>query len=377
MIRLQDVTKVYEGGTIAVRDVNLDIQRGEFVFLVGASGSGKSTLIRLMLRQEPVTRGTVWVAGKDVTSLPNWKVPYLRRSLGTVFQDFKLLPNKTVSENVAFALEVLGRPRSVIKPQVDQVLELVGLGDKGARYPRQLSGGEQQRVSIARAFVNRPPILLADEPTGNLDPGTSVGIMKLLDRINRTGTTIVMATHDHAIVDAMQRRVVALEQGKVIQDQASGRYESVFRATTKAVPPIEDPMAKKPAGVAASGVAPVVAAPAAALPEVSPDFEPEAAQPEVGASQDAGPRDVGSQEARSQDPAPQDAVSQGAESQPVKLDLPDLETETTESGSEEPVPAVEPKPVKGKQSAGASIDSKTVKRIDAETLRGMRVEDQS
>lgn len=226
MIRLRDVTKVYEGGTVAVRDISLDIQKGEFVFLVGPSGSGKSTLVRLLLRQETVTRGTIWVAGKDITQLPAWKVPFLRRSVGTVFQDFKLLPNKTVGENVAFALEVLGRPRTVIAPQVDQVLELVGLRDKVDRYPRQLSGGEQQRVSIARAFVNRPPILLADEPTGNLDPGTSVGIMRLLDRINRSGATIVMATHDHAIVDAMQRRVVQLEDGLIIRDEASGRYET-------------------------------------------------------------------------------------------------------------------------------------------------------
>jgi cell division transport system ATP-binding protein len=165
------------------------------------------------------------VAGKDITTLPRWKIPYLRRSVGTVFQDYKLLPNKTVAENVAFALEVLGRPSSAIKPQVEQVLDLVGLADKAARYPRQLSGGEQQRVSVARSFVNRPPIMLCDEPTGNLDPKTSVGIMKLLDRINRTGTTIVMATHDHAIVDAMQRRVVALESGRVMRDEATGRYE--------------------------------------------------------------------------------------------------------------------------------------------------------
>lgn len=226
MIRLRDVTKVYEGGTVAVRDVSLDIQKGEFVFLVGPSGSGKSTIIRLLLRQDSVTRGNIWVAGKDITQLPAWKVPFLRRSVGTVFQDFKLLPNKTVTENIAFALEVLGRARSVINPQVGQVLELVGLADKGERYPRQLSGGEQQRVSIARPFVNRPPILLADEPTGNLDPATSVGIMRLLDRINRSGTTIVMATHDHAIVDAMQRRVVQLEDGRVIRDQESGRYET-------------------------------------------------------------------------------------------------------------------------------------------------------
>ncbi len=236
MIRLESVTKIYEGGVVAVRDVTLDIQKGEFVFLVGPSGSGKSTLIRLMLRQEPVTRGRIWVAGKDITRLPNWKVPYLRRSVGTVFQDFKLLPNKTVLENVAFALEVLGRPRGVIGPQVEQVLELVGLSDKADRYPRQLSGGEQQRVSVARAFVNRPPILLADEPTGNLDPATSVGIMRLLDRINRTGTTVVMATHDHAIVDAMQRRVVALEQGRMIRDQRAGRYETVLRDTVEMQP---------------------------------------------------------------------------------------------------------------------------------------------
>lgn len=230
MIRLQDVTKVYEGGTVAVRDANLDVPKGEFVFLVGPSGSGKSTLIRLMLRQDDVTRGSIWVAGKDVTRMPSWKVPFLRRSMGTVFQDFKLLPNKTVAENVAFALEVLGRPRTVIRRQVTQVLDLVGLDGKADRKPKQLSGGEQQRVSIARAFVNRPPIMLADEPTGNLDPATSVGIMRLLDRINRTGTTIVMATHDHAIVDAMRRRVVQLEAGRIVRDQSSGRYEHIQSA---------------------------------------------------------------------------------------------------------------------------------------------------
>mgnify|MGYP001821328133 FL=1 len=231
MIRLQEVTKVYEGGTVAVRDANLEVPKGEFVFLVGPSGSGKSTLIRLMLRQDDVTRGSIWVAGKDVTKMPSWKVPFLRRSIGTVFQDFKLLPNKTVGENVAFALEVLGRPRSVIRRQVGQVLDLVGLDGKADRKPKQLSGGEQQRVSIARAFVNRPPIMLADEPTGNLDPATSVGIMKLLDRFNRTGTTIVMATHDHASVDAMRRRVVQLESGRIVRDQSSGRYEHFQEVT--------------------------------------------------------------------------------------------------------------------------------------------------
>lgn len=225
MIRLQDVTKVYKGGTVAVKDVVLDIPKGEFVFLVGASGSGKSTLIRMMLREEDATRGKIWVAGKDITTLPSWKVPYLRRTVGTVFQDFKLLPNRTVGENVAFALEVLGRSRSVVDKQVRQVLDLVGLSEKVDRLPSQLSGGEQQRVSVARAFVNRPPILLCDEPTGNLDPATSVGIMRLLDRINRTGTTVVMATHDHAIVDAMRRRVVELEDGRIIRDESTGRYE--------------------------------------------------------------------------------------------------------------------------------------------------------
>ena len=226
MIRVEDVTKTYDGGTVAVREVSLNIPKGEFVFLVGPSGSGKSTLIRLILRQELPTQGDIWVAGKHVTKMPSWKVPLLRRSVGTVFQDFKLLPNKTVFENVAFALEVIGRPRHVVQSQVPQVLRLVGLSTKADRLPQQLSGGEQQRVSIARAFVNRPLILLADEPTGNLDPGTSVGIMRLLDRINRTGTTVVMATHDHAIVNAMRRRVVALERGAVVRDQSRGSYET-------------------------------------------------------------------------------------------------------------------------------------------------------
>ncbi len=226
MIRLNRVAKVYDGGIVAVRDIDMDVRRGEFVFLVGPSGSGKSTLIRMCLREEKVTKGKIWVAGKDITKMPSWRVPYLRRTVGTVFQDFKLLPNKTVAENVAFALKVLGRPRSIVRRQVPQVLELVGLSAKSDRYPRQLSGGEQQRVSIARAFANRPPILLADEPTGNLDPATSVGIMRLLDRINRSGTTVMMATHDHAIVDAMRRRVVQLERGRVVRDQAGSGYES-------------------------------------------------------------------------------------------------------------------------------------------------------
>ncbi len=225
MIRLDNVTKAYDGGVVAVKDASLEINKGEFVFLVGPSGSGKSTLIRLMIREERPTTGDIWVAGKHASALATWKVPHLRRSIGTVFQDFKLLPNKTVHENVAFALEVTGRPRAIIKSQVPQVLKLVGLAANADRYPRQLSGGEQQRVSIARAFVNRPLILLADEPTGNLDPATSVGIMRLLDRINRTGTTVVMATHDRSIVDTMRRRVIELDRGSIIRDQSRGVYE--------------------------------------------------------------------------------------------------------------------------------------------------------
>jgi cell division transport system ATP-binding protein len=224
MIRLEQVTKVYKGEVAALRDANVNIDKGEFVFLVGASGSGKSTFIRLLNREEVPSSGRIWVAGKDVGRLSASKVPYLRRNIGYVFQDFKLLLNKTVAENVAFTLEVIGRPRKVIQSQVPAILDLVGLGEKAQRFPTELSGGEQQRVSIARAFVNRPLILLADEPTGNLDPATAVGIMRLLERINKTGTTVVMATHDRSIVDAMRRRVIELEHGEIIRDQARGVY---------------------------------------------------------------------------------------------------------------------------------------------------------
>jgi cell division transport system ATP-binding protein len=224
MIRTVDVRKEYKGGVHALNGLSLDIEKGEFVFIVGPSGSGKSTFLKLLTKEEDPTGGEVYVAGKNLASLPRWRVPYLRRNVGCVFQDFKLLPNKTVFENVAFGLEVIGRPRSVVQKQVPQILELVGLGEKLDRFPDELSGGEQQRVSIARAFVNRPLILVADEPTGNLDPATSVGIMRLLDRINRTGTTIVMATHDHAIVDSMRRRVIELEGGNVVRDQSRGIY---------------------------------------------------------------------------------------------------------------------------------------------------------
>jgi len=227
MIRFDHVTKAYKGTTIALRDVSVDIQKGEFVFLVGPSGSGKSTFLRLILKEERPEEGLIWVAGKDIAKLTQWKVPYLRRNIGCVFQDFRLLPNKTVYENVAFALEVIGRPRHVIRSQVPQILDLVGLGKKMGNLPHELSGGEQQRVGIARAFVNRPLILLADEPTGNLDPSTSAGIMRLLDRINRTGTTVLMATHDQSIVDSMRRRVIELDRGSLIRDQARGVYGMV------------------------------------------------------------------------------------------------------------------------------------------------------
>ena len=224
MIRTVGVNKVYKGGVSALEAVSIDIEKGEFVFIVGPSGSGKSTFLKLLTKEEEPTAGEIYVAGKNLGSLPRWRVPYLRRNVGCVFQDFKLLNNKTVFENVAFGLEVIGRPRHVVQRQVPQILELVGLGEKLDRFPDELSGGEQQRVSIARAFVNRPLILIADEPTGNLDPATSVGIMRLLDRINRTGTTIVMATHDHAIVDSMRRRVIELENGHVVRDQSRGIY---------------------------------------------------------------------------------------------------------------------------------------------------------
>ena len=225
MITLQNVTKTYKNSTVALRDASVEIAKGEFVFLVGASGSGKSTFIRLLNKEESPEAGHIYVAGKDIGELSSWKVPFLRRNIGCVFQDFKLLPTKTVFENVAFALEVIGRPRSVVQTQVPAILDLVGLGHKAANFPDELSGGEQQRVSIARAFVNRPLILLADEPTGNLDPATSVGIMRLLDRINKTGTTVVMATHDRGIVDTMRRRVIELDRGSIVRDQARGVYE--------------------------------------------------------------------------------------------------------------------------------------------------------
>lgn len=225
MIRFENVSKIYSGQERpALENVNLEIAKGEFVFLVGLSGSGKSTFLRLVLREERPTTGVIHVAGKDLNSLPNHKVPELRRQVGTVFQDFRLLPNKTINENVAFALHVLGHSQKEINREVPEVLELVGLEDKGDRKPSEISGGEQQRVAIARAYVTKPPILIADEPTGNLDPATSIGIMKLLDRINRDGTTVLMATHDSGIVDQMRKRVIELDHGHIVRDQVRGVY---------------------------------------------------------------------------------------------------------------------------------------------------------
>ena len=226
VILMEHVTKIYpaQPNKPALDDVNIEIYPGEFVFLVGHSGSGKTTLLNTMLRNVKPTSGRVMVAGQDLMKIKNRKIPFLRRQIGAVFQDYKLLPNRTAYENVAFALQCIGKPKAVIKAQVPEVLRLVGLGDQMDSLPDQLSGGEQQRVSVARAMVNRPPLLICDEPTGNLDPAISLGIMKLLERINRTGTTVIVATHDRAMVDSMQRRVIALEGGRVVRDQERGGY---------------------------------------------------------------------------------------------------------------------------------------------------------
>jgi len=225
MIRFENVTKRFRGtARPALSNVDFEVLRGEFVFLVGASGSGKSSCLRLILREETPSDGRVVVLGRDLRSLSNRKVPYFRRHVGAVFQDFRLLPNKTVFQNVAFALEVIGKPQHQISKVVPEVLDLVGLEGKGQRMPDELSGGEQQRVAIARAFVNHPPLLIADEPTGNLDPETSIGIMQLIYRINRTGTTVLVATHDVAMVDQMRRRVIELSQGRIVRDEQAGAY---------------------------------------------------------------------------------------------------------------------------------------------------------
>ncbi len=224
MIRLRRVTKVYKGNIYALEDVTVDIERGEFVFLVGPSGSGKTTFIKLLIREEEPTSGQIYIADNNISQLSKWKIPYLRRKIGCVFQDFKLLPHKTVSQNVAFAYEVTGKSSRTTEQQVPEVLKLVGLGHKLDAFPDELSGGEQQRVSIARAFINRPPILLCDEPTGNVDPSLTDGVMKLLEHINATGTTIIMATHDRELVNTYRKRVIAMENGRIIRDQDRGVY---------------------------------------------------------------------------------------------------------------------------------------------------------
>jgi cell division transport system ATP-binding protein len=225
VIRLERVTKLYKTSTRPALDrVSMSVEKGEFVFLIGPSGSGKSTFLRLLLREDVPTKGDIFVSDMNVAKIPRRRVPKLRQRIGCVFQDFRLLPNKTVGENVAFALEVIGKSRNTVSKVVPEVLDLVGLTGKADRMPHELSGGEQQRVAIARAFVNRPQVLLADEPTGNLDPDTSQDIMLLLERINRTGTTVLMATHDHSIVDSMRRRVVELDLGTVVRDDARGVY---------------------------------------------------------------------------------------------------------------------------------------------------------
>jgi cell division transport system ATP-binding protein len=224
VVSFADVGKRYESGDVALDDVSFDIFPGEFVFLVGASGSGKSTTMRLLIKESEPTSGEIRVAGRDLAKIPRGRVPYYRRNLGVVFQDYKLLPNRTVHDNVAYALQVTGGSRREIRNKVPDILRLTGLSTKLHNYPDQLSGGEQQRVAIARAFVNHPPLLIADEPTGNLDPETSIGIMQLIYRINRTGTTVLVATHDVAMVDQMRRRVIELAQGRIVRDEQAGAY---------------------------------------------------------------------------------------------------------------------------------------------------------
>jgi cell division transport system ATP-binding protein len=241
VVELRRATKIYPGGHVALERVSLRVDRGEFVFLVGPTGCGKSTLIKLLIRELEPTEGEILIAGRDIATLPERQIPFLRRRIGTVFQDFKLLPSRTVYDNVAYALQVIGATRSEIRGKVPDALRLVGLADKLSNRPDQLSGGEQQRLAIARAFVNHPPLLLADEPTGNLDPATSVGIMQLLYRINRTGTTVFVVTHDSEMVDKMRRRVIELDQGRMVRDQSAGMYADE-ESTTEFAARVRDEM---------------------------------------------------------------------------------------------------------------------------------------
>ncbi len=261
MIRFDHITKKYPGtNRPALDDIDVEVLRGEFVFLVGASGSGKSTCLRLVLKEDRPTSGSIHVLGQDLRSISNRKVPYFRRNLGVVFQDFRLLPNKTVFDNVAFSLQVIGKSRGFIQEAVPDTLKMVGLAEKAQRFPHELSGGEQQRVAIARAIVNKPQVLLADEPTGNLDPTTSAGIMALLERINAGGTTVIMATHEAGIVDQMQRRVIELASGKIVRDERQGGY------ATAAIPTITEGAGTHRRASAQAAQAPAAQAPAAPIP---------------------------------------------------------------------------------------------------------------
>jgi cell division transport system ATP-binding protein len=242
IVEMRKVTKVYPGGHVGLERVSLRVDRGEFVFLVGPTGCGKTTLIKTLIRELEPTEGEVLIAGRDISGLSHKRVPQLRRRIGTVFQDYKLLPSRNVYDNVAYALQVIGTSRSEIRRKVPDALRLVGLADKVKNFPDQLSGGEQQRLSVARAFVNHPPLLLADEPTGNLDPNTSIGIMQVLYRINRTGTTVVVVTHDSEMVDKMRRRVIALDQGRVVRDQAAGTYSADDESTREFAARLRDEM---------------------------------------------------------------------------------------------------------------------------------------
>ena len=274
MIRFDHVTKTYTGTTRpALNGVDLEVLKGEFVFLVGASGSGKSSFLRLVLKEERPTKGKIHVLGQELNTLPSRKVPYFRRSLGVVFQDFRLLPQKTVFDNVAFTLQVIGKSKGFIQEAVPDVLKMVGLAGKQSRFPHELSGGEQQRVAIARAIVNKPAILLADEPTGNLDPATSAGIMQLLSTINANGTTVLMATHDSGIVDQMKRRVIELVSGQVVRDERSGGYQTQAVPILKAAAP-EIPDAAPATGAIQVPVAPQRVVPAPAPQPVAPRVQP-------------------------------------------------------------------------------------------------------
>lgn len=339
MIQFDSVTKKYRGTSKpALENVNLRVQRGEFVFIVGASGSGKSSCLRLILREEQATSGSIHVLGHDLHAISNRKVPYFRRNLGVVFQDFRLLANKTVHDNVAFTLQVIGKSRGFIQEAVPDTLEMVGLGGKGKRYPHELSGGEQQRVAIARAIVNKPAILLADEPTGNLDPGTSLGIMQLLQAINAAGTTVIMATHEAGFVDIMQQRVIELSQGVVVRDDKQGGY-----GVTAAVPVAVDLAARDTPLVLRQQSEQVTPEPApqpqaAALSE--PAAHPEPVRPQEPVLQ-AAP------EPRLDDLLAQSAAKPVAESpapapvtNPPGMTLPESETVKPEPSSSEP-PAAE------------------------------------